>query len=161
MPSAERIRARVLHSDQVDEYRSGSDVTLEFADHRYRYARADFAARVVLAAVTLALTAESDRRGPEADDLVDLATTGTIAEPRSDLGRRTLAMSVEEVDRVVYWLRKLVFRSTWIDQRVRAGAIEADFDQARGAFVYRADSYELPVSADRSFPSFAERSLPS
>ena len=38
---------------------------------------------------------------------------------------------------LVYWLRKLVFRSAWLDHRVKENLLEVDFDESTGDFGYR------------------------
>ena len=37
---------------------------------------------------------------------------------------------------LVYWLRKLVFRSAYLDHRVKAGLLEVSFDEDTGSFGY-------------------------
>jgi hypothetical protein len=36
----------------------------------------------------------------------------------------------------VHWLRRLVFRGAWLDQRVHEGELSIAFDEAAGSFVY-------------------------
>ena len=38
---------------------------------------------------------------------------------------------------LVYWLRKLVFRGAWLDQRVKEGLLEVAWDDAEADFAYR------------------------
>ena len=69
------------------DYHSGDDFVVEFLDYRYGFSRTDFAQRVVAAAVRLELAPQRDLTAEEADDLVELASTGaTASEPHSGLG---------------------------------------------------------------------------
>lgn len=131
-------------------YRSGDDVTLEFVGLVYRFAESDFRERVIGAARALRLVA--DVSAPAGDDLVTLAAHGTLTAPRSNLGRR-LASSADR-DQITYWLRKLVFRSAWIDERLKADLLDVDFDEVRGRFRFRSDGYDVPPSLDGDVPSF-------
>ena len=132
------------------DYRSGDDVTLEFVGLVYRFAEADFRERVIGAARALRLI--TDVSAPAGDDLVALAAHGTLVAPRSNLGRR-LAIS-DDRDQITYWLRKLVFRSAWIDERLKADLLDVDFDEERGRFRFRSDGYDVPPSLDGDVPSF-------
>ena len=110
------------------------------------------------AARRLGLTDGSRLDGSETADLVDLAVAGGIDEPRTDFGRHLVA-AAQAVQRrdgadVVYWLRKLVFRSAWIDHRVRHGLVEARYEEDRGAFSYLVDGHRLPYSDDRDVPTW-------
>src|SRR5207244_11589727 len=37
---------------------------------------------------------------------------------------------------LVYWLKKLVFRSAWLDHRVKEGLLEVDWDDERQDFTF-------------------------
>jgi hypothetical protein len=132
------------------DYRSGDDVTLEFVGLVYRFAERDFRERVIGAARALRLV--GDVSAPAADDLVKLAAHGVLVAPRSTLGRR-LAVA-EDRDQITYWLRKLVFRSAWIDERLKADLLDVDFDEERGRFRFRSDGYDVPPSLDGDVPTF-------
>ena len=136
-----------------EQYRSGGDFTLDFLGHRYGFSQEDFEERLATAAVRLGLAARPPRRDAERADLVELAVQGEIVDARSSLGRR---LSVEEPPEtlrlLVYWLRKLVFRSAWLDQRIKQGLVEARFDEATGSFHYHADGYSLPFDDDAELP---------
>ena len=131
------------------DYRSGDDVTLEFVGLVYRFTERDFRERVIGAARTLRLAYDVSAAG---DDLVALAAHGGSIAPRTPLGRR-LAIS-EDRDQITYWLRKLVFRSAWIDERLKADLLDVDFDEERGRFRFRSDGYDVPPSLDGDVPSF-------
>jgi hypothetical protein len=36
----------------------------------------------------------------------------------------------------VHWLRRLVFRGAWLDQRVKEGELEVSYDEDSGTFAY-------------------------
>jgi hypothetical protein len=132
------------------DYRSGDDVTLEFVGLVYGFAERDFRERVIGAARALRLVGDVTRGA--GDDLVALAAHGVLDAPRTNLGRR-LAVS-DDRDQIAYWLRKLVFRSAWIDQRLKADLLDVDFDEERGRFRFRFHGYDVPPSLDGDVPSF-------
>jgi hypothetical protein len=37
---------------------------------------------------------------------------------------------------LVHWLRRLIFRSAWLDQRVKEGELDVSFDEDANAFQY-------------------------
>ncbi len=141
-----------------EQYRSGGDYRLDFLGRLYEFSRTDFEQRLVAAARRLGLTDGGTLDEPETADLVDLAVSGGIEMPRSGFGRHllTAATAVQRRDGadLVYWLRKLVFRSAWIDHRVRHGLVEARYEEARGSFSYLVDGHRLPYSDDRDVPSW-------
>ena len=132
-------------------YRSGDDVTLQFVGLTYGFSERDFRERVIGAARVLRLV--GDASAGLGDDLVTLAATGRLDAPRSALGRRLA--TADERDEIAYWLRKLVFRSAWIDARLQRDLLEVDFDEERGRFRFRSDGYDVPPSLDGDVPSFA------
>jgi hypothetical protein len=140
-----------------ENYRSGADFTLEFVGRRYAFSRLDFAERVSAAARRLGLVGPDDLEPTETDDLVRLAARGRVARPRSPLGRHLLehltADPAAGAD-LVYWLRKLVFRSAWLDQRVKLGLVDVHYDDRYGDFLYDAGHHPLPDLAAGA-PSWA------
>ena len=36
----------------------------------------------------------------------------------------------------MHWLRRLVFRSAWLDQRVKEGELDVEYDPERNTFAY-------------------------
>jgi hypothetical protein len=145
-----------------ENYRSGGDFTLEFVGLRYGFNRRDFSERVVSAARRLGLVGDEPLASSAIADLVELTARGGVAAPRSVLGAHLDALREPGPGArdVVYWLRKLVFRSAWLDQRVKSGVVEAVFDDADGGFRYLANGYEVPPSQDDDVPSLAEHRLP-
>ena len=123
------------------DYFSGEDYLVEFLGFRFAFAANDFEERVVAAAVKLGLLAGNGLDEDETSDLVELAADGRIEEPRSGLGRYLVRhwerVSLVGGESLVYWLRKLVFRGAWLDQRVKQGLLEVSWDERSGDFSYR------------------------
>ena len=46
---------------------------------------------------------------------------------------------------LVHWLRRLVFRGAWLDQRVNEGELSVAFNEETGSF-----AYVQPIDAHRS-----------
>ena len=122
-------------------YVSGDDYMVEFLGYRFGFNSLDFEQRVNAAAVKLGIVEPGELDDDETADLVELAGTGRIDSPRSDLGLylvrhwERLALAGEES--LVYWLRKLVFRSAWLDQRVKENLLEVTWDEETAEFGYR------------------------
>ena len=78
--------------------------------------------------------------GPELEDLVNLTVNGEVQDPASGLGEHVNDCWPEIVgpaDRsLVHWLRRLVFRSAWLDQRVKEGELDVVFDDETHTFGY-------------------------
>lgn len=125
---------------QVD-YSSGDEYVVEFLGHRFAFNAFDFEQRVTAAAVTLGLVCSNDLDEDEIADLVELASDGQIADPRSGLGRYLVRhwehVSLAHGESLVYWLRKLVFRGAWLDHRVKEGLLEVAWEDDRADFGYR------------------------
>ena len=120
-------------------YDNGEDFVLEYGELRFTFNERDFQERCEQAAIRLGFV--RGRLDPqELDDLVTLAVNGEIADPASRLGEHVNDCWPELVgpsDRsLVHWLRRLVFRSAWLDQRVREGELDIAFDSDSATFVY-------------------------
>ena len=136
-----RLPVVILRHVGEPNYQSGEDYEIEFLGYRFGFNATDFEERVTAAAVKLGLIAGNELDGDETADLVELAADGRIAEPRSGLGQY-LVRHWEHValvggESLVYWLRKLVFRGAWLDQRVKEGLLEVAWDDAEADFAYR------------------------
>ena len=120
-------------------YDSGRDYVLEYGDLRFTFNEQDFAERVEQAALKLGFVA-SRLDGPELEDLVNLAVNGEVSDPASALGEHVNDCWPEIVgpsDRsLVHWLRRLVVRSAWLDQRVKEGELDVAFDEETSTFGY-------------------------
>ena len=120
-------------------YDSGQDYVLEYGDLRFTFNERDFAERVEQAGLKLGFV--RGRLGDqELEDLVNLAVNGEVQDPASELGEHVNDCWPELVgpaDRsLVHWLRRLVFRSAWLDQRVKEGELDVVFDEHTNTFGY-------------------------
>jgi hypothetical protein len=122
-------------------YRSGADYVVEFLGYRFAFGALDFEERVTAAAVKLGLVESNELDDDETADLVELAADGRIGDPRSGLGRYLVRhwerVSLVGGESLVYWLRKLIFRSAWLDHRVKEGMLEVAWDDEAADFGYR------------------------
>src|SRR3954453_15175213 len=120
-------------------YDSGDDFVLEYGELRFTFNERDFSERCEQAAMKLGFVG---RRLDEAEleDLVNLAVNGEIPEPSSQLGEPVNDCWAELLGRaarsVVHWLRRLVFRSAWLDQRVKEGELENAYHEVKFTFAY-------------------------
>ena len=120
-------------------YDSGQDYVLEYGELRFTFNERDFAERCEQAARKLGFVrqhlAEQER-----EDLVNLAVNGEVQDPASGLGEHVNDCWPELVgpaDRsLVHWLRRLVFRSAWLDQRVKEGELDVVFHDDTQSFGY-------------------------
>jgi hypothetical protein len=122
-------------------YASGDEYMVEFLGWRFGFNAVDFEQRVSAAAVKLGLVESRDLEPEESADLVELASEARIAEARSLLGeylvRHWEQLSIVDGESLVYWLRKLIFRSAWLDHRLKENLLEVSFDDRTGDFDYR------------------------
>jgi hypothetical protein len=120
-------------------YSSGDDYVLEYGELRFTFNERDFAERVEQAALKLGFVS-GRLDGPELEDLVNLTVSGEVSDPASALGEHVNDCWPELVgpaDRsLVHWLRRLVFRSAWLDQRVKEGELDVEFDADTHTFGY-------------------------
>ena len=120
-------------------YESGADYVLEYGELRFTFNERDFTERVEQAAIRLGFV-DAPLEDQEREDLVNLAVNGEVSEPSSDLGEHVNS-SWRELDgpserSLVHWLRRLIFRGAWLDQRVKEGELDICFDDDTSAFVY-------------------------
>ena len=134
-------------------YDSGADYVLEYGELRFSFNEQDFSQRVEQAAVKLDFV-EQGLGSEELHDLLDLAVNGEIPEPASELGRHVNENWNELVgpsDRsLVHWLRRLVFRGAWLDQRVKEGELDVVYNEHSQSFGYiQPDRSEEPIELSR------------
>ncbi len=127
------------HTQRRGNYDSGEDFVLEYGELRFTFNERDFSERCEQAALKLGFVA--DRLGEhELEDLVNLAVNGEIQDPASALGEHVNECWPELVgpaDRsLVHWLRRLVFRSAWLDQRVKERELDVAYDAETLTFAY-------------------------
>ena len=120
-------------------YDSGADYVLEYGELRFTFNERDFAERVEQAALKLGFVSQR-LDGTELEDLVNLAVNGEVQDPASALGEHVNDCWPELVgpsDRsLVHWLRRLVFRSAWLDQRVIEGELDISYCEDSQTFGY-------------------------
>ena len=122
-PPALRI---TMDTARRGNYESGSDYVLEYGELRFTFNERDF---------TGGLLGEDER-----EDLVNLAVNGEVNEPHSDLGEHINEcwgdLNGPSERSLVHWIRRLVFRGAWLDQRVMEGELEVVFDETDNSFGY-------------------------
>ena len=120
-------------------YSSGEDFVLEYGDLRFTFNERDFSERCEQAARRLGFIGDSVADN-EAEDLINLVVNGEVTDPASALGEHVNECWPELVgpsDRsLVHWLRRLIFRSAWLDQRVKECELDVIFNEDSGAFIY-------------------------
>ena len=76
----------------------------------------------------------------ESEDLINLVVNGEVSEPASALGEHVNDCWPELVGpserSLVHWLRRLIFRGAWLDQRVKEGELDIVFDADTSGFIY-------------------------
>jgi hypothetical protein len=129
----------VMDKTRRGNYDSGEDFVLEYGELRFTFNEGDFAERCEQAALKLGFV--GGRLGEdELEDLVNLAVNGDIQDPASALGEHVNECWAELVGpaerSLVHWLRRLVFRGAWLDQRVNEGELNVAFVQETCSFIY-------------------------
>ena len=139
-------------------YESGSDYVLEYGELRFSFNEHDFSQRVEQAAVKLDFV-DQGLELEELHDLLELAVNGEIREPGSALGEHINEHWTELVGpanrSLVHWIRRLVFRGAWLDQRVKEGELDVVFDEDTHTFGYvQPDREAEPIELSRE-PSWS------
>ncbi len=133
------VEEKTTRNKQRGNYESGTDYVLEYGDLRFSFNEQDFCQRVEQAAVRLGLV-EPGLTPNEIHDLLHVAVSGEIEEPISELGEHIVVNWEELVgpsnQSFVHWIRRLVFRGAWLDQRVKEGELDVVFDGSSQAFGY-------------------------
>jgi hypothetical protein len=144
-------------------YESGQDYVLEYGELRFAFNEEDFSQRVEQAAVKLGFV-DQGLDDNELEDLVNLAVNGEIRDPASALGEHINEHWEELVGpanrSLVHWIRRLVFRGAWLDQRVKEGELDVVFDPDSQTFGYvqpERDSELIELSKEPSWRSVAYR----
>jgi len=138
MPTAPG-KGLLMDTARRGNYNSGEDFVLEYGELRFTFNEADFSERCEQAALKLGFVGGRLGDG-ELEDLVNLAVNGEILDPASGLGEHVNDCWPELVGpaerSLVHWLRRLVFRGAWLDQRVKEGELSVSFDEQTGSFCY-------------------------
>jgi hypothetical protein len=129
----------VMDKTRRGNYNSGEDFVLEYGELRFTFNEEDFGERCEQAALKLGFV--GGRLGEdELEDLVNLAVNGEIHDPASALGEHVNDCWPELVGpaerSLVHWLRRLVFRGAWLDQRVNEGELGIAFVEETCSFAY-------------------------
>jgi hypothetical protein len=142
MPTPQRPRPSErtpLDTTRRGNYESGTDYVLEYGELRFTFNEDDFVERIEQAALRLGFVGGSlDRE--EQEDLVNLAVNGEVSDPASALGEHVneawdeLGGPAERS--LVHWLRRLVLRGAWLDQRVKEQELDVVFDESTHTFGY-------------------------
>src|SRR5256714_9688393 len=141
-------------------YSSGEDFVLEYGELRFTFNECDFRERCEQAARKLGFLLGPAVEEEEAEDLINLVVNGEVAEPASALGEHVndcwpeLAGPSERS--LVHWLRRLIFRGAWLDQRVKEGELEVVFDEHTSSFGYAQPDRDFEVIELSPEPSWAE-----
>jgi hypothetical protein len=128
-----------METARRENYDSGEDFVLEYGELRFTFNEVDFSERCEQAALKLGFVGGA-LGDEELEDLVNLSVNGEILDPASGLGEHVNDCWPELVGpaerSLVHWLRRLVFRGAWLDQRVKEGELGVSFDEQTGAFAY-------------------------
>jgi hypothetical protein len=156
-------RRKMEKATRRGNYDSGSDYVLEYGELRFSFNERDFAQRVEQAAVKLDFV-DPGLQAEELHDLLELAVNGEIREPSSSLGEHINECWTDLVGpanrSLVHWLRRLVFRGAWLDQRVKEGELDIVFDDRTHTFGYvqpDRDSEPIELSREPSWATLAYR----
>src|SRR5579871_1946624 len=138
-PGPRGASAAAMETARRENYDSGEDFVLEYGELRFTFNEADFSQRCEQAALKLGFV--GGRLGEEElEDLVNLAVNGEIHDPASALGEHVNDCWPELVGpaerSLVHWLRRLVFRGAWLDQRVNEGELGVVFVERSASFAY-------------------------
>ncbi len=127
------------HMFDRGNYSSGQDFVLEYGDLRFTFNERDFRERCEQSARKLGFHAGAGEED-EAEDLINLVVNGEVSEPASALGEHVndcWPQLVGPSERsLVHWLRRLIFRGAWLDQRVKEGELDISFDEDSGSLIY-------------------------
>ena len=149
----------MMDATRRGNYESGSDYVLEYGELRFTFNERDFTERVEQAAVKLGFIA-GPLEGAEREDLVNLAVNGEVSEPASALGEHIVArwpdLAGTAERSLVHWLRRLVFRGAWLDQRVKEGELEIVFDDSSHSFGYAQPDRDYEVIELAPEPSWSQ-----
>lgn len=146
-PGSTRLTA--MDQTRRGNYDSGEDFVLEYGELRFQFNELDFQERCEQAALKLGFV--GGRLGEdELEDLVNLAVNGEIQDPASELGEHVNDCWPELIGpaerSLVHWLRRLVFRGAWLDQRVNEGELQVAFIQRSCSFAYiQPDRHDEPI----------------
>ena len=151
--------AHGMDTTRRGNYESGSDYVLEYGELRFTFNERDFTERVEQAAIKLGFVA-APLADAEREDLVNLAVNGEVADAHSELGQHINEcwgdLNGPSERSLVHWIRRLVFRGAWLDQRVKEGELEVVFDDQTHTFGYAQPDRDFEVIELSPEPSWEE-----
>ena len=128
-----------MDAEGQNNYNSGSDFVLEFGDLHFSFNDNDFSERIEQAAHKIGFV-DGQLNDHELTDLLCLTVNGEISDPASLLGEHIIDNWFELVGpaerSLVHWLRRLVFRGAWLDQRVKNDELDIKFQDDAQDFKY-------------------------
>ena len=141
-------------------YESGADYVLEYGELRFTFNERDFTERVEQAAIRLGVRRRAARgpgaRGPRQPGRQRRGLRARLRARRAHQ-RPAGRASTRPSDRsLVHWLRRLVFRGAWLDQRVKEGELELVFDDRTHTFGYAQPDRDYEVIELSPEPSWRE-----
>ena len=152
-----------MDSTRRGNYDSGEDFVLEYGELRFTFNERDFAERCEQAALKVGFV-DGRLNDSELEDLVNLVVNGEVHDPASALGEHVNDCWPDLVGpaerSLVHWLRRLVFRSAWLDQRVKEGELDVFFHEETQSFGYvqrDRDSELIELSPEPSWDTAAYR----
>lgn len=142
-----------ITGDRRGAYSSGEDFVLEYGELRFTFGERDFAERCEQAARKVGFVLER-LDGNELEDLVNIVVNGEIQDPASGLGEHINecwpSLMGPDEQSLVHWLRRLVFRSAWLDQRVKEGELGLAYCDRTHNFSYvQPDRANEPIELAR------------
>jgi hypothetical protein len=157
--SADEGGTAAMDTARRGNYESDSDYVLEYGELRFTFNERDFSERVEQAAMKLGFVSRP-LENSEREDLVNLAVNGEVADSHSQLGEHINEcwgeLNGPSERSLVHWIRRLVFRGAWLDQRVMEGELEVVFDEARHSFGYAQPERDFELIELSPEPSWAK-----
>ena len=138
-----------VDTSRRENFDSGQDFVLEYGELRFTFNERDFSERCEQAALKLGFV-DGRLNETELEDLVNLVVNGEVLDPASALGEHVNDCWPDLVGpserSLVHWLRRLVFRSAWLDQRVKEGELDVAYNPDTESFAYvQPDRGDEPV----------------
>jgi hypothetical protein len=129
----------LMDTTRRGNYDSGQDFVLEYGELRFTFNERDFGERCQQAALKVGFV-DGRLTDHELEDLVNLVVNGEVHDPASGLGEHVNDCWPDLVGpaerSLVHWLRRLVFRSAWLDQRVKEGELDVAYEEDTFTFAY-------------------------
>lgn len=130
-----------------ENYDSGEDYVLETGEQRFTFNEIDFGQRIEQAARQLDFI-EGNLSEEERGILADLTANSAVEIDSSPFVEHLLEHkeqigTAKDSKNMIHWLKHLVFRGAWLDQRMLEGELEVEFDEDTMDFVYLQKEYSI------------------